>query len=95
MYRIIVPKGPNRYWVPVLANPDIVEHYSENVVNTLHNKSLFLFGEDLYLTTLMLRTFPKRKMMFMPQTVCKARFPTSSESYSPNAVTGATQLSTT
>jgi chitin synthase len=32
-------KGPTRNWVPVLANPDIVEHYSENVVDTLHKKT--------------------------------------------------------
>ncbi|KAH9947090.1 glycosyltransferase family 2 protein [Amylocystis lapponica] len=30
MYRIKTPKGENGYWVPILANPDIVEHYSEN-----------------------------------------------------------------
>ncbi|KAF8945102.1 Chitin synthase, class 3 [Haplosporangium gracile] len=75
MYRIKSPKGPNRYWVPVLANPDIVEHYSENVVDTLHKKNLLLLGEDRYLTTLMLRTFPKRKMMFVPQAVCKTQVP--------------------
>ncbi|KAI7818860.1 chitin synthase-domain-containing protein [Gamsiella multidivaricata] len=77
MYRIKAPKGPSRHWVPVLANPDIVEHYSENVVDTLHKKNLLLLGEDRYLTTLMLRTFPKRKMMFVPQAVCKTQVPTS------------------
>jgi chitin synthase len=75
MYRIKAPKGPNGYWVPILANPDIVEHYSENVVDTLHRKNLLLLGEDRYLTTLMLRTFPNRKMMFIPQAVCKTIVP--------------------
>ncbi|PWN92740.1 hypothetical protein FA10DRAFT_224898 [Acaromyces ingoldii] len=74
-YRIKAPKGPNGYWVPILANPDIVEHYSENVVDTLHKKNLLLLGEDRYLTTLMLKTFPKRKMMFVPQAVCKTIVP--------------------
>ncbi|MCO5565642.1 hypothetical protein L7F22_019316 [Adiantum nelumboides] len=74
-YRIKAPKGPNGYWVPILANPDIVEHYSENVVDTLHKKNLLLLGEDRYLTTLMLKTFPKRKMMFTPQAVCKTIVP--------------------
>lgn len=74
-YRIKSPKGPNGYWVPILANPDIVEHYSENVVDTLHKKNLLLLGEDRYLTTLMLKTFPKRKMMFVPQAVCKTVVP--------------------
>ncbi|KAF9198989.1 Chitin synthase, class 3 [Haplosporangium sp. Z 27] len=77
MYRIKAPKGPDRHWVPIIANPDIVEHYSENVVDTLHKKNLLLLGEDRYLTTLMLRTFPKRKMMFVPQAVCKTQVPTS------------------
>lgn len=75
MYRIKAPKGPNGYWVPILANPDIVEHYSENIVDTLHRKNLLLLGEDRYLTTLMLRTFPHRKMMFVPQAVCKTVVP--------------------
>ncbi|KAJ1331566.1 Chitin synthase 3 [Microdochium nivale] len=75
MYRIKAPKGGQNYWVPILANPDIVEHYSENVVETLHEKNLLLLGEDRYLTTLMLRTFPKRKQVFVPQAVCKTTVP--------------------
>ncbi|KAI9598229.1 chitin synthase-domain-containing protein [Syncephalis fuscata] len=75
MYRIKAPKGPNGFYVPILANPDIVENYSENVVDTLHKKNLLLLGEDRFLTTLMLRTFPKRKMMFVPQAVCKTIVP--------------------
>ncbi|CAO3619711.1 unnamed protein product [Cunninghamella echinulata] len=73
MYRIIAPKG-DRY-VPIFCSSDIVEMYSENVVDTLHKKNLLLLGEDRYLTTLMLRTFPKRKMMFVPQAVCKTVVP--------------------
>lgn len=75
MYRIKTPKGGQNYWVPILANPDIVEHYSENVVDTLHKKNLLLLGEDRYLTTLMLKTFPKRKQIFVPQAVCKTVVP--------------------
>ncbi|KAI0308112.1 glycosyltransferase family 2 protein [Multifurca ochricompacta] len=75
MYRIKAPKGASGYWVPVLANPDIVEHYSENVVDTLHKKNLLLLGEDRYLTTLMLKTFPKRKNIFLPSAVCKTIVP--------------------
>ncbi|QRV80228.1 chitin synthase [Ceratobasidium sp. AG-Ba] len=75
IYRIKAPKGRTGYWVPILANPDIVEHYSENIVDTLHKKNLLLLGEDRYLTTLMLKTFPKRKMVFCPQAVCKTIVP--------------------
>ncbi|CAG8497369.1 6235_t:CDS:2, partial [Scutellospora calospora] len=75
MYRIKAPKGENGYWVPILANPDIVEQYSENIVDTLHKKNLLLLGEDRYLTTLMLKNFPKRKTLFVPQSVCKTVVP--------------------
>jgi chitin synthase len=75
MYRIKAPKGGQNYWVPILANPDVVEHYSENVVDTLHKKNLLLLGEDRYLSTLMLKTFPKRKQVFIPQAVCKTTVP--------------------
>ncbi|RHZ50569.1 hypothetical protein Glove_495g30 [Diversispora epigaea] len=75
MYRIKAPKGAPGFWVPILANPDVVEKYSENIVDTLHKKNLLLLGEDRYLTTLMLQTFTKRKMMFVPQAVCKTIVP--------------------
>jgi len=29
------------------ANPDVVEHYSENVVDTLHKKNLYARGGSL------------------------------------------------
>ncbi|KAI8393599.1 chitin synthase-domain-containing protein [Radiomyces spectabilis] len=73
MYRIIAPKGDR--FIPIFCSSDIVEKYSENIVDTLHKKNLLLLGEDRYLTTLMLRTFPKRKMIFVPQAVCKTVVP--------------------
>ncbi|KAL7751572.1 ATP-dependent RNA helicase [Sorochytrium milnesiophthora] len=73
-YRIKVPKSDG-YCVPILANPDIVENYSQNNVETLHEKNLLLLGEDRYLTTLMLRTFPKRKMVYVPRAICKTEVP--------------------
>jgi len=44
-------------------------------VDTLHKKNLLLLGEDRYLSTLMLKTFPKRKQVFVPQAVCKTIVP--------------------
>jgi len=61
MYRIKAPKGDTNDWVPVLANPDIVERYLKNIVDNLHKKNLLLGLVKIYLTTLMLKTFPKRK----------------------------------
>ncbi|KAI3651516.1 hypothetical protein MP228_002819 [Amoeboaphelidium protococcarum] len=87
MYRIKAPKPlplhlrdePNAEelcdWIPIISNPDIVADYSESNVDTLHKKNLLLLGEDRYLTTLMLRTFPKRKMMFVPKALCKTQVP--------------------
>ncbi|KAJ3148814.1 hypothetical protein HK101_002113 [Irineochytrium annulatum] len=75
MYRVKVAKGPEGYFVPILVNPDVVEEYSENVVDTLHKKNLLLLGEDRFLTTLLLRNFPKRKMVFVPKAVCRTVVP--------------------
>lgn len=77
MYRIKAPKGPDGYWVPILANPDVVERYSMNTVDSLHIKNLLLLGEDRYLTTLMLKTFSQRKQVFVPQAKCKTVVPTT------------------
>lgn len=73
MFRVKAPK--NGAWVPLLANPDIILEYNQNVVNTLHEKNLLLLGEDRFLSTLMLRTFPKRQMMFVPQARCRTIVP--------------------
>lgn len=73
MYRIKCPK--NGGWVPILASPDIVSVYSSTTVTTLHQKNLLLLGEDRFLTTMMLRTFPKRKLIFVPRAYCKTTVP--------------------
>ncbi|KAF9356589.1 hypothetical protein BGX26_005048, partial [Mortierella sp. AD094] len=73
MYRIKAPKFDS--WVPILANPEVIQEYNQNIVSTLHQKNLLLLGEDRYLTTLMLRTFPKRQMVFVPQALCKTVAP--------------------
>lgn len=75
VYRIKTPKGKDGFWVPILANPDIVERYSDNVTDTLHKKNLLLLGEDRYLSSLLLKTFPKRKTVFVPKAACKTVVP--------------------
>lgn len=74
VYRVSAPKGVG-FCVPVLANPDIVEEYSENVVDTLHKKNLLLLGEDRYLSTLLLKAFPKRKMAYISTAICETIVP--------------------
>ncbi|CAG8759746.1 17569_t:CDS:2, partial [Gigaspora margarita] len=73
MYRLKAPK--DGAWVPILTNPDIVSEYQKNDVTTLHEKNLLLLGEDRYLSTLMLRNFPRRKMLFIPQAICHTIVP--------------------
>ncbi|CAG8533834.1 10021_t:CDS:2 [Gigaspora rosea] len=74
MYRLKARKGDSD-WVPIITKPEIVQEYSQNIVDTLHQKNLLLLGEDRFLTTLMLRNFPHRKMMFCPQAICKTIVP--------------------
>ena len=69
-----VPDTTTEY-VPLITNPDILACYSENVVDTLHKKNLLLLGEDRFLSTLMLGTFPKRRMVFVPQAICHTTVP--------------------
>lgn len=78
MYRIkVLRDGEKNSWVPILANPDIVERYSNNITITLHSKNLLLLGEDRYLSSLLLRTFPSRKQVFLPKAACKTVVPSS------------------
>jgi chitin synthase len=60
---------------PILANPDIIEQYSTNVVYTLHQKNLLLLGEDRFLTTIMMRQFPNRNTNYVPQAYCRTIVP--------------------
>lgn len=77
MYRIKSRSKENKskWSIPILANPNICQQYSENCVDTLHKKNLLLLGEDRFLSTLMLRSFPKRSMMFIPQAICHTVVP--------------------
>ncbi|CAO0796117.1 unnamed protein product [Mucor circinelloides] len=75
MYRIKAPKHGG--WIPILANPDIIQEFNVTTVNTLHAKNLLLLGEDRFLSTLMLRVFPRRQMIFVPQAKCRTIVPDS------------------
>ncbi|CAO0797536.1 unnamed protein product [Mucor circinelloides] len=74
MYRLKARKGDGD-WVPIITKPEIVQEYSSNTIDTLHQKNLLLLGEDRFLTTLMLRNFPFRKMVFTPHAICKTIVP--------------------
>jgi len=74
MYRIKAPLDDG-YWEPIISHPNIIHDYSQNVVETLHEKNLLFLGEDRFLTTLMLKSFPSRKLMFVPKAYCKTLVP--------------------
>lgn len=74
MYRIKSQKS-NGWTVPLIISPTIVQHYSDHVVDTLHKKNLLLLGEDRFLSTLMLKTFPRRRMVYCPQAICHTTVP--------------------
>lgn len=75
MFRLKARKSSGDDWVPLIIKPEIVKEYSQSVVTTLHQKNLLLLGEDRFLTTILLRTFPNRKMMFLPQARCRTVVP--------------------
>jgi chitin synthase len=75
MFRLKARKSSGDDWVPLIIKPEIVKEYSQNNVTTLHQKNLLLLGEDRFLTTILIRTFPNRKMMFLPQARCRTVVP--------------------
>ncbi|KAJ7078916.1 glycosyltransferase family 2 protein [Mycena belliarum] len=75
MFRLKARKSTGDDWVPLIIKPEIVKEYSQSVVTTLHQKNLLLLGEDRFLTTILIRTFPNRKMMFLPQARCRTIVP--------------------
>jgi chitin synthase len=75
MFRLKARKTTGDDWVPLIIKPEIVKEYSQSEVTTLHQKNLLLLGEDRFLTTILLRTFPNRKMMFLPQARCRTVVP--------------------
>nr|ABB70410.1 hypothetical chitin synthase class V [Puccinia graminis] len=60
---------------PLLVSNQIIDAYSVNRVDTLHMKNLLHLGEDRYLTTLLLKTFPTFKTTFIQDAFAKTIAP--------------------
>ncbi|KAI8884434.1 glycosyltransferase family 2 protein [Backusella circina FSU 941] len=71
MYRIRSIDGKK----PLFIANEVIDDYVINVVDTLHKKNLLYLGEDRYLTTLLLKHFPKYKTKFNPDAQCKTNAP--------------------
>ncbi|KAI3651199.1 hypothetical protein MP228_004680 [Amoeboaphelidium protococcarum] len=63
--------------IPYLISRDILTDYGVTQANTLHEKNLLSLGEDRYLTTLMLKHFPRRFTAFAPNAQCETAIPHS------------------
>ena len=70
-------KQKDEVWtvVPLLANPIIINPYSAFEAKTLHEKNLLHLGEDRYLTTLLMKNFYKRKLIFVAKAKCSTYVP--------------------
>ena len=55
---------------PLLACDFVFGRYARNDIESLHEKNLYLLGEDRMLTTLLLMHFPDMKLSFVPEAVC-------------------------
>ncbi|KAK9473379.1 chitin synthase-domain-containing protein [Dipodascopsis tothii] len=49
---------------PLIISDKVLNDYSDGRVNTLHKKNLLSLGEDRFLTTIMVKHFPKMKYVF-------------------------------
>ncbi|KAJ2663692.1 hypothetical protein IWW48_001173 [Coemansia sp. RSA 1200] len=78
MYRVFArcPTQPGTR-VPLLVAPEVIAAYSSNDTHTLHRKNLLLLGEDRYLTTVLLRAFPRRKLVYVPRAICRTTVPSA------------------
>ena len=97
MYRIKSIKGK-----PLIISSKILKDYSLEKVDTLHLKNLLMLGEDRYLTTLMLSSFPYSKICFNVKVLYNLRAlpsarpssPTNGQSSFPKDEDGSTVQST-
>jgi len=84
---IVSKKGNTSYWVPILANRNIVEHYFENVVDVPHMKNL---GENISLLSCW-RHSPSVRMYSALKLFPKPLFPIPSTFFSLSDVFGLIQ----
>ncbi|KAM0425501.1 hypothetical protein ACHAPT_009290 [Fusarium lateritium] len=73
MYRLRTFDGKK----PLLISDAVIRDYSICDVETLHLKNLLSLGEDRYLTTLMIKHFPRMWLKFLPEAQCQTVAPES------------------
>ena len=65
MYRCFSSDGRS-----LISQDKVFGEYARNDIETLHEKNLYLLGEDRMLTTLLLKNFPEMRLSFVPEAVC-------------------------
>lgn len=60
---------------PLIISDEVIETYSDCVVDTLHKKNLLSLGEDRFLTTLMIKCFPHMSYKFTSDAYCQTAAP--------------------
>ncbi|KAJ1797841.1 hypothetical protein LPJ59_002878 [Coemansia sp. RSA 2399] len=75
MYRLRSPDGVQGTVKPLLISNQVIDDYSINNVDTLHEKNLLHLGEDRYLTTLILKHHPYYKNKFNHSAKCMTSAP--------------------
>ncbi|KZZ97875.1 chitin synthase [Ascosphaera apis ARSEF 7405] len=60
---------------PLIISDEIIKEYSDCEVDTLHKKNLLSLGEDRFLTTIMLKHFPKAHFKFVPNALALTAAP--------------------
>ncbi|KAI5299467.1 F-actin-capping protein subunit alpha, partial [Ascosphaera pollenicola] len=60
---------------PLIISDEIIKDYSDCEVDTLHKKNLLSLGEDRFLTTIMLKHFPKSRFKFVPNALALTAAP--------------------
>jgi chitin synthase len=77
LYRIkFIPKGKGKV-KPGIIHDKLIRTYANRNVNSLHTKNLLHLGEDRFLTTLMLKYFPERKITYVADAFCHTVVPDS------------------
>jgi len=62
---------------PGVIKTEVVNDYASTDINTVYRKNLLSLGEDRYLTTLLLKHFPEKRLVFWPDAVCYTTVPKS------------------
>ena len=59
----------------ILISRNVIDDFSQSPLDTLHKRNLLALGEDRYLTTLVLKHFPRCRTKFTPEASCKTIAP--------------------